>query len=189
MAYAATRVCSTETAYAASRQVAGTYGASLRQCCYVCATHVCGTAIAYTALGCYAMCGTEIGYAAISYLPTRVLGTDLAYRATSPATKVGSQYAVPRHRHVVRATPCPVLGYRMVLSAYALAMPCARGIGLRPCYAMSGTDTRCRRTAHELCDVRSHLPTSLRACYAMSGTDLAYAATRLRCAVSGTAIA
>eukprot|EP00961_Rhodomonas_salina_P175208 2363480-Rhodomonas_salina.2 len=114
-----------------------------------------GTDLAYGVMpcislrACYAMPGTDAAYLPIRVLNTVRLcytmcgtdlgqaGTDLGYAATR-----GRAASMRRSKSLVL---CP--------------------IGLRACYAESGTDLAC-----------SHI--SLRACYAMSGTDIAYGSTR-----------
>eukprot|EP00961_Rhodomonas_salina_P177298 2391034-Rhodomonas_salina.3 len=154
-----------------------------------------GTDIAYHAIiECYTMSGTEIAYAEPTF-----------WRA-----KPRTQYNMPRSR---------------ALAAYGPATRCSRmerqdltetlerereerkvhtAIGLRTCYAMSGTDTAYHAIiacsamsgtdvphhATVLHDVKEelvltslitlHTAIGLRTCYAISGTDIAYHATRRR---------
>eukprot|EP00961_Rhodomonas_salina_P211623 2857624-Rhodomonas_salina.2 len=76
------------------------------------------------------------------------------------------------------AMQCPVLSWRIVLSAYALAMLSDTGLAydaMLSCYAMSGTGLSSYAFATR-CPVLTYA--MLRLCYALSSTDVRYAATR-----------
>eukprot|EP00961_Rhodomonas_salina_P103864 1397516-Rhodomonas_salina.2 len=142
--------------------------------------------------GAYAMCGTDVSYAATSLRTAYAIpGTDILYAATRLSTVL--------RRHQVRYPPtrCLVLGKRMLLFGYAMS-----GTDLAVwCYAVSGTDLARMRlyqgSQHRLCPYyppyalrHTTLPIILRASYAMSGTDLEDArCVVLPYAMSGTDMA
>eukprot|EP00961_Rhodomonas_salina_P188190 2539626-Rhodomonas_salina.1 len=174
-----------------------------------------GTHVAYAATICRAMSGTALGYAAaMCYAKS---GTDLCYAATIGYAKSGTElaYAATRSRRLRWRRSCLRRGGVRSLSSYprpstditydatANTDVVYDDIGLRVCYAMSGTElaydaighgrygpTR-MRCALRYCDsvwscehtvqcavLKKDLV--LRTCYAQSGTEIAYAATRPR---------
>eukprot|EP00961_Rhodomonas_salina_P113043 1520927-Rhodomonas_salina.1 len=165
-----------------------------------------GTELRMT-LSAYAMCGTDLGYGAISLRACyAVCGTDLVYHAISntrcPGIALPACYAMCGTELAYDATRSDLVvsldagwlpsGMRTTLG-YATRCPYCTSLG----YAMSGTEI-----AYQLRDVRvsagaaervagaygkgglNKTGISLRRCYAMSGTDMSCGTTR-RC--TGTA--
>eukprot|EP00961_Rhodomonas_salina_P255356 3451114-Rhodomonas_salina.6 len=134
------------------------YGTTSLRACYA-------TSSTEIACGCYQPTGLlpNVRYpywhslsALLSYRPTGLLRTDLAYNATSTMLATsGTELAYGATRG-----PATADGLGGTESA----------ICLRACYAMSGTDLA-YGTMSAIC---------LRASYAISGTDLAYGAIRSR---------
>eukprot|EP00961_Rhodomonas_salina_P018006 242128-Rhodomonas_salina.5 len=120
---------------------------------------------------CHAMSGTEIAYGATRAAVCRL------YAAT-PGLERDPDY--PWHAHV--AGHAPYLPTRWpIISAGPAGGEGVRGILLRLCYALSGTD-------------KAYGAILLRLCYALSGTDIAYGVPDIAygtscCAISGTDIA
>eukprot|EP00961_Rhodomonas_salina_P064492 867780-Rhodomonas_salina.2 len=156
---------------------------------------------------CYAMPGTDMGYAA-----TRQVGLqfDVCFiaRNANLGTRLRACYAMPGTDSAygcIGLRDCYVMpGTDMANGSIGLRTCCAMSgtnlangsIGLWACYAIPGTDlayatTRTSRSQRRRCPLPGLSPRCLRCCYAKSGTDIVYDAIGLRAwyALPGTDIA